>query len=542
MSTFSLVDRLKQNWKSGLTVALVSIPLSVSLAVASQSTPVLGIVTAIWAGLFASLFGGSDFNIVGPTGALSGILATYAIAHGSGSLAMLAIVTGVFVLIAYAFKLERYMVFIPASTVHGFTLGVAFIIGLNQLNSALGLRGLPLHELFRENLWESVKHFGQIDLVTVCVFIVFLLALFVFAKKTPKLPGAIVLAPIGILLGYLSQAKLIPIALQTLGQKYANMQPVLFSPWEFTWDWSLIVAGLTVALIAILETMLSAKIADNMAGTKHNKRKEMLGLGLANIASGLMGGIPATAALARTSLNVKTGANNKMSATVSSVSIAVISLLLLGFFKYIPMAVIAAILVFVAIRMIEVQHLSHIWKTNRFEFALMMVVAIITIYEDPIVGILIGTAISLLVFVDKLSRGQFELSGHMPGVGRVSHLVSEAKEVNKQPSETMVYSIKGPLVYANAASHLERFEKGFDSQHVVLRFRELTFIDLDGIEAFHEMVKMIRGQGKQVYLSGVNALIRSLLAEDPVFLGIQAENHVFEKTSDALNYLEKQEK
>ena len=124
----NIFSKIKFNWKSGITVALVSIPLSVSLAVASQSSPVEGIITAIWAGLVASLFGGSNYNIVGPTGALSGLLAAYALMHGSSSLAMLAIMCGVFILLAYVFKLERYLFFIPASTVHGFTLGVAFII------------------------------------------------------------------------------------------------------------------------------------------------------------------------------------------------------------------------------------------------------------------------------------------------------------------------------------------------------------------------------------------------------------------------------
>ena len=161
MNLSTMFSRMKNNWKSGVTVALVSIPLSISLAVASQTSPVVGIVTAIWAGLITSLFGGSNFNIVGPTGALSGILASYAIVHGAPSLAMVAIVSGIFILIAYVFQLEKYLKFIPSSAVHGFTLGVACIIALNQANFALGINGLEKHERFIDNLIETTRHLSQ---------------------------------------------------------------------------------------------------------------------------------------------------------------------------------------------------------------------------------------------------------------------------------------------------------------------------------------------------------------------------------------------
>ena len=182
----NIFSKIKSNWKSGLTVSLVSIPLSVSLAVASGTSPTVGIITAVWAGLFASIFGGSNFNIVGPTGALSGILAAYAIMHGADMLPMLALVTGVFVLISYFFKLERYLVLIPGSTVHGFTLGVAFIIGLNQFNFATGITGLTPHPRFIENVLESFRHIPQGSLSTFTVFVVFLTALFLITKYFKK--------------------------------------------------------------------------------------------------------------------------------------------------------------------------------------------------------------------------------------------------------------------------------------------------------------------------------------------------------------------
>ncbi|MEY4602243.1 MAG: hypothetical protein RL292_184, partial [Candidatus Parcubacteria bacterium] len=505
------------------------------------STPTAGIITAIWAGLMASIFGGSKFNIVGPTGALSGILAAYALTHGASALSMLAIVSAVFIFISYIFKLERYLVFIPASTVHGFTLGVAFIIGLNQMNFAFGLSGLEKHPEFIKNVIETFSHLGQISLPTFGIFALFLFGLFALLKLTPKLPGAITLTPIGILLGYLSVVGRLPFELKTLGMQYADIAPKLFQPFHFFIDSSLFLPALTVAVVAILETMISAKIADGMTGTKYHPRKEVFGLGIANAVSGLLGGIPATAALARTSLNVKTGANDTMSATISSVCIALISFVFLTYFKYIPLAVIAAILVFVAARMVEIVHFSRMFTLDKKSFVIALLVAFVTIYEDPIVGILFGTAISLLLFVEKLSKGQFELMINNTDKKLTDHVFGDDIEDADlcKDCHTLVYSIKGQLAYVNAQAHISRFETKLnaDYEHVILRMRELFFIDLDGVDAFEEIVTLIESQGKQVLLTGVNPLIEKSLEESKAFQRIRDTKRIFPHTREALQKL-----
>lgn len=526
------------NWKSGVTVALVSIPLSVSLAVASGTSPVAGIITAVWAGLLASMLGGSNYNIIGPTGALSGLLAAYALIHGAASLALLAIVSGIFILIAYAFRLERYLVFIPASAIHGFTLGVAFIISLNQLNFALGLSGLPSHEKFIENVFETFAHIGSFSPTAVIVFLTFLGGLFAFLKFLPRVPGAIVLAPIGILLGYLSSQGTIPLSIGTLGSKFPDMNAALFVMPSLTFNSGIVVAGLAVALVAILETMISAKIADGMTKTKHHKRKEMFGLGIANIGSGLMGGIPATAALARTALNVKTGANDKISATISSIVVALIAIIFLKYFVFIPLAVIAAILVFVAVRMVEAHHFFRMYKFDKKEFALAFIVAGVTVYEDPIIGILLGTAVALVIFMEKLSRGQFDLIINDLNKKIVAKITGEELKDFAHRSHTFVYSIKGQLAYINAQSHISRFESTLSGyEHVVLRLRELYFIDLDGVDAFSEIVELIQKQGKKVYVTSSSPLIESMLKESPQYNRLVSDGHVFPRTTDALNFL-----
>jgi SulP family sulfate permease len=541
-----MFNNLKQNWKSGVTVSLVSIPLSVSLAIAAGSTPVAGIITAIWAGLFAAIFGGSNFNIVGPTGALSGILATYAFINGAQSLAVLAIATGVVVILSWVLRLERYLVFIPANTIQGFTLGVAFIIGMNQTNFALGYPKLPGHEKFIDNILESLRHIDKISFESLIVFVLFFLGIFITEKFRSRikiiasLPATVIFAFIGILLGYASSTNALPFTLQTLGSRYSDLSAQLFIFPNLTvpYNWNFIATALTVALIAIIETMLSARIADSMTKTKHNKRKEMLGLGIANLASGIAGGIPATAALARTSLNIKSGATNKTSGIVNAIAIILISFFLLPYFKFLPLTVIAAILVTVAVRMIEKEHLVRMYRIDKKSFWIAMVVAFITVYEDPIMGILVGAAISMFLFLENLSRGQFEIIANDANKKMIGRVISSKAEDFIKDSHTVVYSIKGHFTYIDSQEHVSRFETEHDHhKNIILRMRELYFIDLDGVDAFEEIIEILEKRGINVYITGVSNMILPLLQKSKHYKKLEKENRIFPRTSDALREL-----
>lgn len=529
-------ERIMQNWKAGLTVSFVSLPLSISLAVAAGATPLMGVITAIWAGLLASFFGGSNYNIVGPTGALSGILIVFAIKYGASVLPMIAIIAGIMSLIVYMLHWERYIVFIPSSVVHGFTLGVAFIIGLGQFNFALGLKNLPAHEKLVENLMESLAHIGSFEIATLVLFLVGFVFLFVWRKFFPKVPGVIVLAPIGILLGYLSQIGTINVQFQTLFSKFGDISGSLWAipKISFVMSQDIILGAAAVSVVAILETLMSAKIADGMTKTKHNTRKEVLGVGLSNIASGLFGGIPATAALARTSLNVKSGANDKMSATINSVFIVIISVALLSIFKYLPLPIVASILVFTATQMVEREHFEKIWKNDKSAFLLAIIVAIITIVEDPIMGILIGSMAALLLFANKMSRAKTEININKDGklLGRLN-----AKEFNKtkEHGDTVVYRFAGQLTYVNAESHMGNVNNISDETKVVVfSFRNLFFFDMDGLESIKEMIETMRNRGKKVYISSVGKALERALKKEKWFNSMKKRGEVFENTKDAL--------
>lgn len=538
-----LTKRIAQNWKSGLTVALVSIPLSISLAIASGASPMAGIITAVWAGLFASIFGGSNFNIVGPAGALSGILAAYALTNGAATLPLVAVIAGLLILVAWIFKLERFLAFVPGSTLHGFTLGVGLIIALNQLNSALGLSGLPKHEQFIVNLWESLTHLGQTSLPTLATFAISLGLIFLFLKMTPKLPGAIIVAPLGIGLGYLTANGYLSFSLATIGSTFPNLSSALIAvPTTFVINQPLITTAITVAFVGILETLLSAKIADGMTKTVYNERKEMFGLGLANIASGAAGGLPATGVLVRTALNVKTGATHKTSAAINVMFVAIISIVLFGWFKYLPMAVIAAILVFAAIRMVNAQHFIRYFKYDKTSFALAMVVAAASVAYDSTIGLVVGIVVALLIFVEKLSRGRFEMVvEHAKGTTTIEGEQLESVQSEKAADSVLVYSIRGHLAYINSQAHLARFREGLQGyKWVVLRLRELYFIDIDGVDTLAEIIDIIQASGCQLALSGVGPFARRALQRLDSYRRLKRKGLIFATAKEAVEYIHSQ--
>ncbi|MCF6153698.1 MAG: SulP family inorganic anion transporter [Candidatus Brocadia sp.] len=537
MQFFSYV---KNNWKPGLTVALVSIPLAVSLSVAANASPVMGIITAVWAGIVAAIFGGSNYNIVGPTGALSGMLAVFAINYGNASLPLLAILSGAIILVFFALRFERYIVLIPSSVMHGFTLGVALIIGLNQLNYALGLKGLPVHEHLLQNVMESFMHIGQLDVGTIILFMVAMAVIFTFSKLIPQVPGPIIVAPIGMFLGYLSENGFISMHFQTLHTRFGEIGSKIYQMPNFSTyitNINLLKTAFAIAVIAILETLISAKIADNMTNTKSQRRKEMMGLGLANIASGIFGGIPATAALARTALNVKSGANHKTSAVISCVLIGVISVVFLSYFKYLPLAVIASILVYVAIQMVGAEHFVHIYQHDKKAFALSFMVAGVTLVEDPVFGILIGAIIALLMLVNHLSRAKCEISIHRDKkmVARLQTI--KFNEIEKPFGDVVVYRFAGQINYINSQAHIENLSNLNGVHTVILNFRNLFYIDLDGMNALEEIINTNKARGKKVIITSAGPLIIQVLVKTGWYKELKEQNLVFNSTTEALESL-----
>jgi MFS superfamily sulfate permease-like transporter len=400
-----------------MTVALVSLPLSISLAIAADALPVQGCITAVWAGLISAVFGGSHYNIVGPTGALSGILSYYSLKYAAypGILPMLAILAGCMSLLVYASGMDRFLVFIPGAVMHGFTLGVAFIITANQLNFLLGLPKLQRHPEFLANMGETFSNLQNSSPLAICFFAVSFYMLFNLVKKYGKIPWAVVLAIAGIILGMALENT--NLRLQTIKTRYGDLSIQLIS-WLDTATLpalsvetlsDLMRGSVSIAAVAVLETLISARIADRMTKTIFNQPAEVLSVGLTNLGSGFTGGIPATAALARTALNVKSGATSRGSGIVSAIFIALLCSVLFSSFKYLPLPVVATILVNTAYRMVEWHEIHTLIVTDRPMMVVTCVTAIICAVQDPTMGIVYGTGFSMVRILLTLMHGHSHL-------------------------------------------------------------------------------------------------------------------------------------
>jgi sulfate permease, SulP family len=400
---------LQKNLKSGVTVALVSIPLSIAISIASGAGPVPGIITGFWATMIAALFGGSKFNVIGPAGALTSVLFA-ATLHPTlqnlnlNTLSLIAIFSGLIILIIYILKLHKYISSIPESIVHGFAAGVAFIIAGTQLREAFGIAntfkpsGHFLHDIMQ--VFANLKF---LDISTLIVFSGFFLFLLAWKKYVKSIPGVIPASVMGIILGFVFDKFGILKSVLTIGQKYGelklqlinflnieSLQTVVSNPSVFL---VILKISFVVAIISILETLITARMGDALTNTKFDSKKETFGLSLANVFSGFFGGLPATGVFIRTGLNIKSGATNIHSALIAGFLTGVGAFFLMPIFKHIPMSVIAAILMMTAIGLIDLKHFKEMFSKHKLDFYVAIITALFVVISDPLIGVLTGTFI-----------------------------------------------------------------------------------------------------------------------------------------------------
>jgi MFS superfamily sulfate permease-like transporter len=512
-------QKMMENWKAGITVGLVNLPLCVSLAVASGSTPACGIMSGIIAGIVSSIAGGSNFNIVGPTGALSGFLLNIVARYGVSALPYIAFTTGILTLIVKFYHLERYIDLCPTAVNEGFTLGVAFIIFFNQMNSALGIgkikkeeqpyemhtAGPQEEETLIHQIIENLKHIDQMKGEAFLIYLIFFFGLYILLKNYPTIPWMIVAAIVGIILG-----PLVP-TIDTLKTKFGIIHFVIFdfsylkeSDPSILFDPRIWIDSLPIAFVAILESLISAKIADSMTSTRFHKQNEVRGLAISNLICGILGGIPVTAALARTALNIKSGATHKYSAGISSGLMLILGGLFIGFFSYIPMAVVAAQVCIVAVRMVNVTELIHIYHHDKKNFSILLAVAIICILRDPVIGIVLGMLIYLIAFCENLTIPCVEMittheknvvsQGGRDTVPVFSNIEHHMADIPPQEGDYLIYRIVGILTFMNMTEHVERLKaiaKKEEDKIIVISLRYMNYIDIDGLNALKVLVEKV---------------------------------------------------
>ncbi len=549
-SPSKLLSRVKENWKSGLTVAFISIPLSIALSIASGAGPLPGIITGVWATLIAGFFGGSDFNIIGAAGALTTVLfaATLAAPFGLGAsiLPLLALGTGLIIFTVWLLKLDRFLYYVPSSVMYGFAAGVALLIAASQLFDATGLSAIKRTGKLIGDLVLFGNHMNGVHLASIVIFFVFLGFILIWKKYVKAIPAVIPAAVLGIIAGYV-EATFFPLGLISLADKFGAFQATLMLPvaWNAipqllkpdTLVWFFQASGL-VALIAVLETLITAKISDKLTKKESSSSQELLGLALANLGSGVMGGLPATGVFIRTGANIKAGATHRTSGILTALFTGGIALLVLPFFSYLPVAVIAAILVNTALGLLEVEKFKEFWTRERESFFVAILVMLITIFEDAGTGVMIGAVLALLLFARRVARGRFDViwnyaDGSVEEESGERHItIPEGKQI-----EVATYSIAGNLGYIDASRHVANLKhlahaKNIDA--VIIRLRNLFSIDYEGTEALGEGVEELRRAGKKVRISSASGEIKKELMHFPVFKKIAAGEGFSHKASLAL--------
>jgi SulP family sulfate permease len=549
----NLAHLFTKNIFSGITVALISLPLSIALSIASGGTPAMGIITGVWATAAAALFGSSNYNIVGVAGALTTVLFT-ATASIIGvppiiTLSVLAICTGIVILFVYGLRLDRYLSYIPASVMYGFATGVAILIAAGQLFDALGLRVTKGAE-FIHNMTLLFQNISQTHLLTASLFIIFLTLLLVWKRYIKSIPGVIPMSLLGIAVGYILPSLNPEFQIVRIIDKFGTLEPILVRNLDIQSSLALlsestnlriiISTSLLVALIAVLETLITARIGDRMTRTEHNSRQELFGLGVSNIISGLLGGLPSTGVFIRTGANIKAGATHRMSQFLAAVITALLALVVMPYFSFIPLAVIAAILFNTAIGLIEVHAFKQYWNEERTSFWLAMSVTVITIIKDAGVAVIIGAIAGVFMLVHKLAKDMVTVTFNKDGQAISTRRGKQVVSTNDCPScDTLVYSIAGFLNYLDVHHHISNIKELIEktnSSHIIIRMRDIYQIDIESIEELGPFLWNLTEHGVVVDISSAHDEVLEQLRKNSYFAQLLDSGHFYTKTTQALHH------
>lgn len=511
-------EQIKNDIIAGIIVAIIALPLSIALAIASGVTPEKGLVTAIIAGFFISFLGGSRVQIGGPTGAfviiIYGIIAQY----GLDGLLISTILAGLFMILMGVVKLGSVIKYIPYPITTGFTSGIAAVLLSTQISDFFGLRIDQVPSEFIDKWKVYFQSFYTIDLATTAVGIISLLIIVFWPKINKTIPGslvALVVATAGV--------KIFDIPVETIGSRFGeisgSIQFIDFTKLNISLPIikQLIHPAITIAFLASIESLLSAVVADGMIGKKHNSNMELIAQGSANIASALFGGIPATGAIARTAANVKNGGRSPIAGIVHSITLLFIMLVFMPLAKLIPMTTLAAILVVVAYNMSEWRTFKRIFSSTKSDISVLLATFVLTIVFDLVVAIEIGIILAMFLFVKRMSENKLiENVSHEMGIvfgDEDDDLEIEEKEIKEHIDKRIaIYEINGPLFYGVVNKFLDILsELQSTTRILILRMKHVNCMDATALNALKQLEQRCKSQKILILYSEIKSQPQALL-------------------------------
>lgn len=521
---------------AGVVVGVIAIPLGMAFAIASGVKPEYGIYTTIIAGIVISLFGGSKFQIGGPTGAFIPILFGIVMVYGYENLLIAGFLAGIMLTFMGFFKLGTLIKFIPKSVTVGFTSGIAIIIFVGQIANFLGLVGVEKKEAFHENIIEIASHIGTINMYSVLIAAICLLTVLLTPKFFPKIPGPLIGLVVSTVIATIFFADQVP----TIGSAFGAIPNTLpqFGIPDVTWDNVMLMMkpALIIALLGGIESLLSAVVADGMTNTKHNSNKELIGQGLANMITPLFGGIPATGAIARTATNIKNGAVSPLSGVIHSLVVLLILLLFAPFASSIPLASMAPILMVVAWNMSERHVFMHVLKTRTGDSLILVVTFLLTIFVDLTAAVEVGLVLAIVLFTKRMSENLITAKA-LPNLNS-DHKKVETGMVNDTHDcpQIAIFNVEGPLFFGAAMTfeHTIMNTINYKPKVLLLRMGKVPFMDITGESSLASIVRDFNKHGV-VLISGLSEQSKGMLQKTGLYETIGKKN-IFAHTGEAINY------
>lgn len=518
MKTFSLKPQLLTSLKTynrqtltadimaGIIVGIVALPLAIAFGIASGVTPEKGIITAIISGFIISLLGGSKVQIGGPTGAFIVIIYGIIQKYGIEGLMIATVMAGVFLLLFGLLKLGTIIKYIPYPIVVGFTSGIAVTIFTTQIKDLFGLTIESVPSDFIEKWGCYISHFSTADLWCSIVGILSVVIIALTPKVSKKIPGSLVAIIVMTVAALILKNYFGVTTIETIGDRFSvsSAIPDAHMP-AMTWDTikSLVAPALTIAVLGAIESLLSATVADGVIGAHHNSNTELVAQGLANIASPIFGGIPATGAIARTMTNINNGGKTPVSGIVHAIVLLLIFLFFMPLAKYIPMACLAGVLVIVSYGMSGWRSFLALMKNPKSDVTVLLITFFLTIIFDLTVAIEVGLIIACLLFMKRVSEIT-DVKAVTDEINEESDMIKDNAEHLTIPEGVEVYEINGPYFFG-AGNKFEEVMAAFGDRPKVriIRMRKVPFVDSTGIHNLTNLCEMSHNESIEVVLSGV---------------------------------------
>ncbi|HVV37921.1 MAG TPA: SulP family inorganic anion transporter [Acidimicrobiales bacterium] len=515
-------------WKpdvlAGVTVAIVALPLALGFGVTTGLGARAGLITAIVAGFVAAAFGGSNVQVSGPTGAMTVVLVPVVARYGAAAVLSVGLIAGVLVTVAGLFRLGRFVALIPWPVVEGFTVGIAVIIFLQQVPAALGV-SKPKGDNTAAVAARAVARVSRTATPQTLVLVSLVAVVMVFGPRLRRsLPVSllgVVAATVAVGATGWSVARIgaLPSSLPT--PALPNLAPSRVS--------ELFSAALAVAALAALESLLSAKVADGMADApRHDPNRELFGQGLANIASSLFGGMPATGAIARTAVNVRAGARSRVAAMVHAVLLVLVVLFASALVARIPLAALAGVLMVTAVRMVDGHNVRAILRSTRGDASVMVVTAAATVAFDLIVAVEIGLAVAVVLALRNVAQSTAVIA---EPVGTEVAVDDEQRWLHEH---IVTYRLDGALFFGAAQAFLRELVAVGDVRVVILRLPNLQVLDATGAQAIGDIIEELERRNITVLVKGASADHHRLLSAVGALDRLADDRHVFDNLNDAV--------